>query len=149
MYTISLFAHNTPIMINMTTIGKMIKERTEKLGLTDAEVARRADIEYRKYSYYATGQRTPPYEALGKISEVLGMTPNDFFSISSDALDSKSLETAVVELEKWLSLKKKQLTPTSKALAIRVLYEHIIDNKGVDSTAMDKEIALVISAINE
>jgi transcriptional regulator with XRE-family HTH domain len=47
------------------------------LGLSDAEVARRAGLSERRYGYYAAGEREPNLATLVRICEVLGLTPND------------------------------------------------------------------------
>jgi transcriptional regulator with XRE-family HTH domain len=52
-------------------------ERARELELSDAEVARRAGLSERRYSYYATGEREPNLAALVAICAVLAATPND------------------------------------------------------------------------
>jgi transcriptional regulator with XRE-family HTH domain len=48
-----------------------------QLGLSDAEVARRAGLSERRYGYYATGEREPNLATLLRICDVLAATPND------------------------------------------------------------------------
>ena len=43
----------------METFAQRIRERARELGLSDAEVARRAGLSERRYGYYATGEREP------------------------------------------------------------------------------------------
>jgi transcriptional regulator with XRE-family HTH domain len=61
----------------MYDFGHRLRERARELGLSDAEVARRAGLSERRYGYYATGEREPSLVTLIRICEVLGVTPND------------------------------------------------------------------------
>jgi transcriptional regulator with XRE-family HTH domain len=61
----------------MQVFAQRIRERARELGLSDAEVARRAGLSERRYSYYATGEREPNLATLLLICEVLAATPND------------------------------------------------------------------------
>jgi transcriptional regulator with XRE-family HTH domain len=61
----------------MQVFAQRIRERARELGLSDAEVARRAGLSERRYGYYATGEREPNLATLLVICEVLAATPND------------------------------------------------------------------------
>jgi transcriptional regulator with XRE-family HTH domain len=61
----------------MQVFAQRIRERARELGLSYAEVARRAGLSERRYGYYATGEREPNLDTLVRICEVLGATPND------------------------------------------------------------------------
>jgi transcriptional regulator with XRE-family HTH domain len=61
----------------MQVFAQRIRERARELGLSDAEVARRAGLSERRYGYYATGEREPNLATLLRICEVLAATPND------------------------------------------------------------------------
>jgi transcriptional regulator with XRE-family HTH domain len=61
----------------METFAQRIRERARELGLSDAEVARRAGLSERRYGYYATGEREPNLATLVRICGVLAATPND------------------------------------------------------------------------
>ena len=61
----------------MEEFARRLRERARELGLSDAEVARRAGLSERRYGYYATGEREPNLAALVRICEVLAATPND------------------------------------------------------------------------
>ena len=61
----------------MQVFAQRIRERARVLGLSDAEVARRAGLSERRYGYYATGEREPNLASLIRICEVLAATPND------------------------------------------------------------------------
>jgi transcriptional regulator with XRE-family HTH domain len=61
----------------MQVFAQRIRERARELGLSDAEVARRAGLSERRYGYYSTGEREPNLATLVRICEVLAATPND------------------------------------------------------------------------
>jgi transcriptional regulator with XRE-family HTH domain len=61
----------------MQVFAQRIRERARELGLSDAEVARRAGLSERRYGYYATGEREPNLVTLIRICEVLAASPND------------------------------------------------------------------------
>jgi transcriptional regulator with XRE-family HTH domain len=61
----------------METFAQRIRDRARELGLSDAEVARRAGLSERRYGYYSTGEREPNLATLVRICEVLAATPND------------------------------------------------------------------------
>jgi transcriptional regulator with XRE-family HTH domain len=61
----------------MQVFAQRIRERARELGLSDAEVARRAELSERRYGYYATGEREPNLATLIRICEVLAAKPND------------------------------------------------------------------------
>lgn len=61
----------------MQVFAQRIRERARELGLSDAEVARRAGLRERRYGYYATGEREPNLATLIRICEVFRATPND------------------------------------------------------------------------
>jgi transcriptional regulator with XRE-family HTH domain len=61
----------------MRVFAERIRERARELGLSDAEVARRARLSERRYSYYAKGEREPNLATLLLICDVLAATPND------------------------------------------------------------------------
>jgi transcriptional regulator with XRE-family HTH domain len=61
----------------MTKFADNLKRRAEILGISNAEVARRAGLTERRYGNYVTGRREPDLNTLIRISVVLGVTPND------------------------------------------------------------------------
>jgi transcriptional regulator with XRE-family HTH domain len=61
----------------MQVFAQRIRERARELGLSDAEVARRAGLSERRYGYYATEEREPNLGTLIRICEVLAASPND------------------------------------------------------------------------
>src|SRR6266850_6334418 len=82
----SRFAGGSPLCIHWgdlldpernVFLAQRIRERSRELGLSDAEVARRAGLSERRYGYYATGEREPNLATLIRICEVLAASPND------------------------------------------------------------------------
>jgi transcriptional regulator with XRE-family HTH domain len=61
----------------MDDFARRLRQEARALGLSDAEVARRAGLSERRYAYYATGEREPNLATLLRICDVLAVTPND------------------------------------------------------------------------
>jgi len=66
----------------MDTFANRLRERAKQLGISNAEVARRAGLEERRYAHYASGRREPDLATLKTISDVLGTTPNWLLGVS-------------------------------------------------------------------
>ncbi len=60
----------------MDTFAKRLQERAKQLGISNAEAARRAGLDERRYAHYASGRREPDLATLVKIGDALGTTPN-------------------------------------------------------------------------
>jgi transcriptional regulator with XRE-family HTH domain len=58
---------------DMSQFGKQIKEAREKLNLTQAEVAEKADITVNYFAMIERGEVNPSYEKLKSIARVLKM----------------------------------------------------------------------------
>ena len=71
-------------MVPMKDFGKHLRDRAKALGMTDADVARQADLSEPRYGHYVRGAREPNLELLCKISRVLGVTPNDLLGFTDD-----------------------------------------------------------------
>ena len=65
----------------MIGFGRALRERANKLGLSDTEVARRAGLEVGRYGNYARDSREPDLATLVRISKVLLTTPNALLGI--------------------------------------------------------------------
>ena len=59
--------------------GNFIKERRQKMGLTQEEVAKKLGISQVAYGRYELGLREPKFELLLAVSEVLDFKPGEFF----------------------------------------------------------------------
>lgn len=64
----------------METLSRNLRRRAKELGLSDAEVARRAGLSERRYGHYVSGTREPDFATFMRICEVLTVTPNDLLS---------------------------------------------------------------------
>jgi len=69
----------------MATFGDRLRARARELGLSDAEVARRADLSERRYANYAASAREPDFATLLKICEVLNTSPNYVLGVDKSA----------------------------------------------------------------
>lgn len=61
----------------MQVLPSRLKARARELGLSDADVARRAGLTERRYGHYVTGTRRPDYETLLRLCNVLDTSPNE------------------------------------------------------------------------
>lgn len=57
-----------------------LRTRAEELGLSNAEVARRAGLSERRYGNYVSGRREPDLATLVRIAQVLDSTPDQLLS---------------------------------------------------------------------
>lgn len=73
-----MFPHN---LFMSGSIGQQLRRRARELELSDAEVARRADLSPRRYSNYVKDDREPDFDTLLKICEVLGCRPDYLFGL--------------------------------------------------------------------
>lgn len=94
----------------MEGLGQRLKRRARELGLSDAEVARRAGLTTTRYGHYVSDYREPDLATLGRICVVLGTSPNDVLAFGAEpdgleasramvarsaaAMDAATLETA-------------------------------------------------------
>ena len=62
-----------------------MRKAREKVGLTQAEVARRANISTMSYFRYETGKRTPNAKAAALIAKALETTVEQIFGEGSEA----------------------------------------------------------------
>lgn len=59
--------------------GNFIKERRQKMGLTQEDVSKKLGISQVAYGRYELGLREPNFSLIIKISEVLNFKPGEFF----------------------------------------------------------------------
>lgn len=94
----------------MEGLGQRLRRRALELGLSDAEVARRAGLTTTRYGHYVSDYREPDLVTFSRICGVLGMTPNDILAFvpepdgleasravvvrSAAVMDAATLETA-------------------------------------------------------
>ncbi|MBZ9963747.1 helix-turn-helix domain-containing protein [Mesorhizobium sp. BR1-1-2] len=66
----------------MELFATNLRKRAEQLGLSNAEVARRAGLSERRYGNYVSGRREPDLATLVRISSVLATSPNELLIAS-------------------------------------------------------------------
>jgi transcriptional regulator with XRE-family HTH domain len=66
----------------METFSTNLRNKITALGLTHAEVARRCDLEVRRFHHYVIGDREPDLQTLVRISAVLGTTPDTLLGVA-------------------------------------------------------------------
>jgi transcriptional regulator with XRE-family HTH domain len=76
----------------MRNLGQRLRDRARAIGLSDAEVARRAGLSERRYGNYVTGAREPDLETLVRICGALAATPNDVLTQSGKTAQSSKRE---------------------------------------------------------
>lgn len=64
-----------------------LKERAVQLGLSNAEVARRADLTERRYGHYASGDREPDLATMVRIARVLQSSPNELVGFDATRVE--------------------------------------------------------------
>lgn len=64
----------------MELFASNLRKRAEQLGISHAEVARRAGLSETRYGNYVSGRREPDLATLVRIASVLATTPNDLLS---------------------------------------------------------------------
>jgi transcriptional regulator with XRE-family HTH domain len=60
----------------MDSFAGNLRKRAAELGISNAEVARRAGLTERRYGNYVSGRREPDLATLVRIARVLETTPN-------------------------------------------------------------------------
>ena len=102
----------------MESFAANLKKRAKELGLSNAEVARRAGLTERRYGNYIMGRREPDLATLVRIATVLDSTPNallDFdnktaaltghdllkakIAVAANALPESDLEVMAIVIE--------------------------------------------------
>ena len=105
----------------MELFATNLRRRAEELGISNAEVARRAGLSERRYGNYVSGRREPDLATLIKIASVLATTPNELLASSSlTKLPTElTLERAVAALATLESDDLERVTIMVEALAKR------------------------------
>ncbi|MGC4024389.1 MAG: helix-turn-helix transcriptional regulator [Mesorhizobium sp.] len=101
----------------MELFAANLRKRAEELGISNAEVARRADLSERRYGNYVSGRREPDLATLAKIAAVLQSSPNillgyetndgktkrrmltDRLNVAAHAMGDRELEITVIQAE--------------------------------------------------
>lgn len=85
----------------MEIFAANLRKRAEELGISNAEVARRAGLSERRYANYVSGRREPDLATLVRIASVLALTPNELLADGSLTCMSEDLvrQRAIAALE--------------------------------------------------
>lgn len=78
----------------MELFATNLRKRAEELGLSNAEVARRAGLSERRYGNYVSGRREPDLATLVRIASVLGTTPNELLTDQKDSIEQSYRQVA-------------------------------------------------------
>lgn len=70
-------------MLGMDGFGKALRRRANEIGLSDAEVARRAGLDEGRYGNYVRDAREPDLATLVRISQVLATTPDVLLGVTA------------------------------------------------------------------
>ena len=93
------------LIFNLDTIGNNLYKFRKSIGLTQAEVAEKADLSDRTYADIERGSVTMRVGSLLKICSALNITPNDILVSDSDPIIT---EKEFVSLLKSCSSKEKE-----------------------------------------
>jgi len=80
----------------MLEFGQALRRRAGEIGLSDAEVARRAGLDVGRYGNYVRGSREPDFRTFLRICRVLLTTPNALLGV--EELESKEHTRALAAL---------------------------------------------------
>ena len=107
----------------MQQFGQRLRHRALELGLSDAEVARRAGLSERRYGNYVVGRREPDFQTLERICTALATTPNELLGFGSDGTSEQGSNG---QHDRVMSAVK-SLDPNALSLAtkfVEMLVEH-------------------------
>lgn len=79
----------------MDILAKRLKEQAKLLGISNAEAARRIDLDERRYAHYTAGRREPDLATLVRIAERLGTTPNSLLGVEEHFVESESANALI------------------------------------------------------
>ncbi len=93
------------LIFDLGTIGNNLYKFRKSIGLTQAEVAEKADLSDRTYADIERGSVTMRVDSLLKICSALNITPNDVFVLDTDPVIT---EEAFVSAVNSCSSKEKE-----------------------------------------
>lgn len=70
----------------MDIFASKLRERAAALGISNAEAARRAGLNERRYAHYVSGLREPDLATLVRIASALGTTPNMLLGVEDPTM---------------------------------------------------------------
>ncbi len=75
----------------MEGLGNRLRARAAELGLSGAEVARRAGLTATRYGHYLSDYREPDLATLVRICRVLGLRPDELLAYDQHETDATGL----------------------------------------------------------
>lgn len=72
----------------MDVFASNLREKAAALGISNAEVARRAGLSERRYGHYVSGMREPDLQTLVRIAATLGTTPDVLLGVTQSPLST-------------------------------------------------------------
>lgn len=83
----------------MEPFAANLKKRAEELGISNAEVARRAGLSERRYGNYVSGRREPDLATLVRIASVLATTPSELLTDQRESVEQSSRQLAQARID--------------------------------------------------
>ena len=69
----------------MEIFAQQVRDRSQQLGFSQAEVARRCGVTERAFNHYMSGRSEPNLATLLRVADALDCTPNDLLGIARPA----------------------------------------------------------------
>jgi len=94
-----------------SSLGKFIRDRRKKVGLSQWDIARELGYETAQYvSNWERGVSNPPMKTLKKLGELLDVQPDEFFNeLLADTLKSAERNLRTQFNRNWRVIRKKVL----------------------------------------
>ncbi|NBC32198.1 MAG: helix-turn-helix domain-containing protein [Alphaproteobacteria bacterium] len=104
----------------MDVFGERCEARREQLGLSQAEVARRAGLDPTQLNHYVRGRHDPPLHGIVRICRVLDLTPGQLLGTEPMPLLPDRDHPRAARLEE-LQHEARLLDDEQLAVAVRLL----------------------------
>ena len=82
----------------MEGFGARLVTRARELGLSNAEVARRAGLSERRFGNYATDTREPDLQTLAVLARVLGISADELLGVSAPTEDRRARDGIIARI---------------------------------------------------
>ncbi|MCO5158490.1 MAG: helix-turn-helix transcriptional regulator [Aquamicrobium sp.] len=83
----------------MELFASNLRKRAEELGISHAEVARRAGLSETRYGNYVSGRREPDLATLVRIASVLATTPDILLIDQQDSVVQSPRQLALARID--------------------------------------------------
>lgn len=122
----------------MEGIGYRLKSRAAELGMSGAEVARRAGLTPARYGHYVSDYREPDLATLVRICRVLALRPDLLLGYDLPAAEFDELESERRRLMELSEAMSKQ----SLDLAVAIMQAVLDTQKAEDGSVADQQSKL-------